>query len=439
MNHSFKYSAVLILLIGTAIYFTSCMKETTLPVVTTINVSDITQTSISTGGTVIDDGGAEVTARGVCWSTVHNPTLADTKTTDGTGSGTFSSNISGLTANTTYYIRAYATNSVGTAYGNEIPFNLKQILLATLTTAEITEITVASAVSGIVIIDNGGEEATEWGICWGTSPVPTTSNYKTKFDDWDYSDINNITGLQPSTKYYVRSYAINRAGTAYGNELEFTTLAVSPIIFNPVLTYGSVSDIDGNDYMTIQIGTQVWMAENLRTTRYSDGTSIPYITESTETTHGFSWYNNELSSYKTVFGALYNWYAVADSRNLCPTGWHVPTSTEWSTLKTYLGDETVAGGRLKEKGTTHWLSPNYGGFNESGFSALPGGWYYFEEGFNLSQFNNIGYQGSWWTSTSAYPGTLYADIVIIGWSGPYLSGDLSNKLNGFSVRCIKNN
>lgn len=276
-------------------------------------------------------------------------------------------------------------------------------VLPALTTAPITDITLASAVSGGNITTNGGESF--WmGVCRGTTPDPTTSNSITS-DNGVIGDFQSyINGLQPLTKYYARAYATNAAGTIYGNELIFTTSEISSIIFNPNLTFGSVSDIEGNIYKTIQIGTQLWMVENLKTTKYDDGTFIPYITDNVEwsnlTTPGYSWFNNDASSFKNTYGALYNWYAINDSRNLCPTGWHVPTSTEWETLTVYLGANSA--GKMKEAGTTHWLSPNTSGTNESGFTGLPGGIRSLSNSFLdpdlVRAFVSIGSHGLWWSA-----------------------------------------
>jgi len=149
---------------------------------------------------------------------------------------------------------------------------------------------------------------------------------------------------------------------------------------NPVnndnLVFGIMTDVDGNNYKTIKIGNQEWMAENLKTTKYKDGTSIPLFTAATPmanfTSPGYCWYNSDSATYRNSYGALYNWYAV-NTGKLAPTGWHVPTEAEWNTLIAYLGGESVAGGKLKEAGTSHWSSPNTGATNEVGFSALPGG------------------------------------------------------------------
>jgi uncharacterized protein (TIGR02145 family) len=210
------------------------------------------------------------------------------------------------------------------------------------------------------------------------------------------------------------------------------------------LTYGSVSDIDGNNYKTIRIGSQLWMAENLKTTRYNDGTSIPDVTDDTEwrnlTTGGYSWYNNGAETFKAIYGALYNWYAVTDSRNICPTGWHVPAVQEWNALTTFLGDEIVAGGKLKEAGTTHWLSPNTGATNESGFTLLPGGMrIYNPEGGNAdTQFEFIGSQSGLWSTSATYD--IYAAYIPAYYSEPgFYREYVVPKSTGLSVRCLKDN
>lgn len=196
-----------------------------------------------------------------------------------------------------------------------------------------------------------------------------------------------------------------------------------------------VTDIDGNVYKTVKIGNQEWFAENLKTTKYRDGSAIPNITDNTawssQTAGAYCWYNNDATTYKSTYGALYNFYAVVSSRNLCPTGWHVPTDAEWTTLTNYLGGESVAGGKLKETGTTHWASPNTGATNETGFSALPGG----RRNYFSGSFSIIGNYGLWWGSPEI--GTNHA------WSR-YLSYDLGNvgrsiniEQNGFSVRCLR--
>jgi len=199
----------------------------------------------------------------------------------------------------------------------------------------------------------------------------------------------------------------------------------------------SLKDIDGNVYKTVTIGTQVWMAENLKTTRYNDGTAIPLVTNfdtwSASTTDAYCWYNND-STNKEVYGALYNWYTV-NTKKLCPAGWHVPADAEWTTMANYLEGENVTdskltGGKLKEKGTTHWKSPNTGATNESGFTALPGGYRSYNGSFNFIEIS-----GYWWSSTE------YSATNVYFWSIRYkynlVYKYISDKPNGFSVRCLR--
>jgi uncharacterized protein (TIGR02145 family) len=195
---------------------------------------------------------------------------------------------------------------------------------------------------------------------------------------------------------------------------------------------GSVSDIDGNTYRTIQIGNQTWMAENLKTTKYNDNEDIPLVTDNTNwsnlTTHAYSWYSNSSASYKDVYGALYNWYTIASGK-LCPAGWHVFTENELLTLHTFLGGGTDTGSKMKETGNTHWALPNALTTNETGWTGLPGGRRN-EEGL----FTSIGFGGYWWSasefsSTAAVDAMLYYDFI-------FLDSNNYKKTNGMSVRCV---
>ena len=205
----------------------------------------------------------------------------------------------------------------------------------------------------------------------------------------------------------------------------------------------TVTDIDGNIYNTVTIGTQVWMKENLKTTRYNDGTEIPNITDNTAwaalTTGAYSDYNNTPSN-STTYGRLYNWYAADNNaatkmasnggKNVCPTGWHMPADAEWTTLTTFLGGESVAGGKLKESGTSHWNSPNTGATNESGFTALPGG-FHNDDG----TYYNISYSGTWWSPTENSATNAWNRYM----NDKYISVDRNydSKKFGFSIRCLR--
>lgn len=195
-----------------------------------------------------------------------------------------------------------------------------------------------------------------------------------------------------------------------------------------------ISDIEGTVYNTVKIGQQLWMAENLKSTKYNDGTDIPFVFVSnnsdfaTLTTPGYCWYNNNYDTYGSTFGALYNWYAV-NTGKLCPTGWHVPADAEWSTLTDYLGGEMMAGDKLKETGTLHWLSPNTG-TNETGFKALPGGACY-----GYGPFAFIGEFGHWWSATELNASDAWYRWIVN--QGSAVARVTYLKTTGYSVRCVK--
>lgn len=202
-----------------------------LATLTTISVSAVAPTTAVSGGTISSDGGATITARGVCWATITNPVVTGNHTTDGTGVGTFTSNITGLIASTTYYVRAYATNSSGTAYGNEISFTTTatgSAVLPTLTTTNITAITSSAALSGGNISSDGGASVTARGVCWSPTANPLVTGNHTIDGTGIGAFTSNIATLNSATTYYVRAYATNSIGTAYGNEISFTTLPTSP-------------------------------------------------------------------------------------------------------------------------------------------------------------------------------------------------------------------
>jgi len=208
----------------------------------------------------------------------------------------------------------------------------------------------------------------------------------------------------------------------------------------------SVTDASGNTYPIVTIGTQVWMAENLRTTKYSDGSNIPVVTSNTAWANNWNnggnplrqpmmcWYNNDQSTYTAnKFGALYNWYAINPetngNKNICPKGWHVPTYTEWGTLISFLGDGTVAGGKMKSTGTQYWTSPNTDATNSSGFSGLPGG--------NRSYFGSfdfIGNYGFWWSSTEN--ATSLAWYRGLNYNNDNVGTSPNDKTTGMCVRCV---
>lgn len=315
-----------LLLTGLFLIFTcSCKKERsiTLPELSTKPFTTITSTSVITGGSVTSDGGSSILARGVCWGENIDPTISDSYTSDGTGGGVFSSSIMGLTSGTGYYIRAYATNTSGTSYGNEFVF-------------------------------------------------------------------------------------------------------ITPL-----------TDIDGNVYNTARIGDQVWMTQNLKTTRFYDNSKIPQIADNstwaTLSTPGYCWYANDEYTNRPFYGALYNWFAV-NTDKLCPNRWHVPTEKEWVILTYYLGGDSIASGKLKEVGADHWSSPNAGASNEFGFTALPGG---YRTGLTAGSFRTKIYYGWWWTATEIDETGARARLMTYDVSE--IAAGTGLKKNGYSVRCVKDN
>jgi uncharacterized protein (TIGR02145 family) len=199
------------------------------------------------------------------------------------------------------------------------------------------------------------------------------------------------------------------------------------------ITYGSITDVDGNTYKTVKIGTQTWMAENLKTTKYDNGTTIPLVTDAT------AWHNlisgacctyNNTTNADTIatYGRLYNWFAV-NTDDLCPSGWHIPTNTEWIALTDYLGGDNIAGLKLKEDGTTHWPG-NTNTTNETGFTALPGG-----NRSSYGSYDLIGSDGYWWSATEKVANIAWARIMSSHYS--YVSSTDGSKQAGYSVRCMK--
>ena len=639
----------------------------TLPLIITSSIANITGNSAFSGGDITSDGGAQITQRGVCWSTSPNPTTSDNITVNGIGIGSFTSNITDLAINTTYYVRAYANNSAGTSYGNQESFttlnaiphscgstnvhnpnliygsmtdqegnvyktivigsqewmaeNLKTSIyrngnpiatnltnaewentlntqigawafpnndiqfecpygklynwyavadqrnvcpsgwhvptdgewttltdyldgeaiaggkmktiglsywfspnwnatnesgfsglpagirnydgtyfnigtsgcwrsssdagsifawlrqldynygdedvhrasynkqsgfsvrclrgetttgstLPVITTSSIASITGSSALGGGNITSDGGAPVSQRGVCWSPNPNPTTSNSTTNDGIGSGTFTSNLTSLTSNTTYYVRAYAINSVGTAYGNQQSFTTVnsnihsCGADSVHNPNLTYGIMSDQEGNTYKTIVIGNQEWMAENLKTSIYRNGDLIATNLTDTEwlntlNTQNGAWvnYNND-SQFDCPYGKLYNWYAVIDSRHLCPNGWHEPTDGEWLSLTNYLGGTAASGGKMKSTGLQYWLSPNGGATNESGFSGLPGGMRWHGGPFFFN-----GYSGYWWSTSES--STDFAWIRNLNYSdGDATRTDLQ-KQRGLYVRCLK--
>jgi uncharacterized protein (TIGR02145 family) len=317
-------------------------------------------------------------------------------------------------------------------YGNSVRC-LKDIVPSVSTTT-VSNVTATSATTGGDVSQDGGAPVTARGVAYGTSASPTTTGSITNDGTGTGVFTSTLTGLTPSTTYYVRAYATNSVGTTYGNEVFFITTAI------PSFTCGTstVSDVDGNNYNTVQIGTQCWTQSNLKVSKYRNGDIIPTGLNNS------AWQNTTSGAYAIydnnpvndgLYGKLYNHFAVMDSRGLCPTGWHVPTDGEWTTLETFLGGSSVAGGALKSTVTQPtpggWASPNVGATNSSGFSAGPGSLRYDHGGF----IGGGGIDGSWWSSslssTNAWLRSLNYNLANFYRANTY-------RTYGLSVRCLRN-
>ena len=231
-------------------------------------------------------------------------------------------------------------------------------------------------------------------------------------------------------------------------KIKLFTFSFTVLVFVLVLTNGckkddnnnnptpptTVTDIDGNVYHTVKIGTQVWLVENLKVTKYRNGDPIPNVTNDTQwsklSTGAYCYYNN-VSDSGIIYGKLYNWYAVIDTRNIAPIGWHIATDAEWTTLFNFLGSDSLAGGKLKEKGTNHWNNPNTGATNEKGFTALPGGNRYYFTG----EFKYIRKYGLFWSTTQL--STDWANRYCLSYASSNVSHAACQKRDGNTVRCLK--
>jgi uncharacterized protein (TIGR02145 family) len=299
------------------------------------------------------------------------------------------------------------------------------------------------------LINTGTDTVISFGFCWSTRAQPTFSDNTLKSQNMASGNSNDGTfnyglgGLSPNTPYYVRAFAVTIKDKIYGDQETFTTKpATAKTTFNPHLTYQSITDIDGNIYKTIKIGNQEWMAENLKTTRFNDGTAIPLVTDNNIwnklITPGYCWYNNDEEGFKNIYGAYYNWRTVKTGE-LCPSGWHVPTKEDWKVLKLSMGispelaepgapfQKITEANKIKETGNFNWVEGSLIATNESGFTALPGG----SRSVDTS-FGGEGTTESWWLASD------YAlSIWIVNFADWILNSDMLSENSGMNVRCMK--
>jgi hypothetical protein len=413
--------------------------------VTTSVASSIGQTSATSGGTVNGDGGSAITARGICWATTQNPTTDNSKTTETGTTGAFSSTISGITGNTLYYVRAYAINSAGTAYGAQISFTTTNIpaTLPVVTTTAVTAITFTTATSGGNVTSDGGGAITARGVCWSTTTNPTTANSKTTDAGTLGSFSSAITGLTSGNLYYVRAYATNSAGTVYGNEISFNAGSNGPVGGNAVC--------DGTKpTVVVEITSstgKIWMDRNLGASRAATSSTdyeaygcLYQWGRGNDGHAGMTWTSSTagtpvngttttLSTTDTPGNALFilntsgsqNWISPSNTNlwrgvnginNPCPSGFRLPTSDELKAeFKAYA---------IKNAATAfssiHKFVPAGGRGSDSGL------------------LNSTGKSGWYWTSTT---GINQSDQPYFDVSTAIPAG-ANFRAFATSVRCIKN-
>lgn len=395
------------------------------PVITTTEPANITLTSATVGATIESAQSDLITVRGVCWARSTMPELGklSSETTNGSGAGTFTAELTGLSVNK-YYVRAYAKVQGQVFYGNEVILDISALIPAVATIKKANVGTDAVEVQTTLTYTHS-LPITERGVCWSTTPFPNIATGSKIVDNGTDFVFNQTITLTPWKGYYVSGYAITELGVFYSSPIQ--------VINIPPVTYGEVTDIDGNVYPTATIGTKVWMAKNLQVTRYSDGTSINAATSDSDFKGASSGmyvpYNVNAGNVST-YGYLYNGYTVTSDKNVCMTGWHLPTPAEWNGLAADLGGVDNAGGRMKAVSTL-WNAPNTAADNESGFSALPGGSYCSICLSNTGIFADQHTDGYWWSTS---PATFY-----------YVTSDLAslrtkstgNMNDGLSIRCVK--
>ncbi len=410
-----------IVVLAATLLFQSCKKDEVAiaPQVTTVNAANITFNSANMGGTIKSNGGAEITAKGICFATSAAPTVKSDTTNQGSGSQNFTSLLKNLTPNTKYFARAYATNSAGTGYGEEFSFTTGAGLpTVTLAVSNISykELTASWTVTaqGASAVSLSG-----WVISTANALPVTGTDVFTSFNTSATFVEKKIPDLTTGTKYYVRAFAANNQGTAYSNVVEATTLVLP-----------NATDADGNVYGSVLIGTQIWMDKNLRVTKFSNGDAIPTTSTPTQNITGesspvYRWAPDGNSSNINSFGYLYSGAVATDVRNVCPTGWHVPSKNEWVALQSALG--LNPGLKLREASTNYW---GVAGTNIYGFAAVGAGMR-----DQVGTFGFLKTYGEMWAST-AFNATDVSTFLVYS---TYDGVDQYNRPRntGLAIRCLK--
>jgi hypothetical protein len=396
-----------------------------MPVVIITAISDLAQNTATAEGEVTFDGGGAVTARGMCWSTSPIPSLADNYSINGSGTGSFTSNLTNLDPSTLYYFRAYATNITGTAYSEQQTFTTLPVFLPVVITTAVVDFNENSATGGGDVASDGGSPVTARGVCWSTSEDPTIEGNHTSDGFGTGTFISLMNGLMGNTLYYVRAYAMNNAGIAYGNQVSFTTVwaCIDPFTINHLVSGGVAPVNKSSTYHTAKNlpgdPSKCWITNNLG----SDGQASE-VNDATEASAGWYWQFNRKQGYMhdgvnripslewiTAIEEDFQWAAINDPCTLeLGTGWRLPTNAEWTNID-------LGGGWGNWYGP--WNSPLK--MHAAGVISSSSG-----------ELLNRGLKGYYWSSMQ--DDNFYARGLYFG--GYDCMVDNYWKANGMSVRCI---
>lgn len=415
------------------------------PKVITGEILNITSNFATVNLEIFDDGNAPISENGIVISKSANPSINDLKIVTGKGIGKFTADISNLEIASNYNVRAFATNSVGTSYGDNKTFTTLSTL-PSIKTIKISDVTFESATSGGEIISDGGSPIIDKGICFSIKSNPTVSDLKLSKGSGKESFITQINSLDINKQYYIRAYAINSIGVSYGENLSFTTLSFKQGL--------GMYDLDKNFYKTIIINGKEWMSENLRTSYVNDGKLISVAWANLSENWGLSCIGSKTMSEPLVFfrnkidaekfGHLYSWDAA---QSVCPSGWRLPSPQDFDDLVNFMGGYAVAGSKLKDTTKGIWSSNLNQGTNSSGFSARPAGILARVSQVGDIKIVNEGVTAHFWTNSlqsyQSYCAGIQATYFELSSNNfvvnsPTFFGCSCTRTFGRSVRCIKN-
>ena len=433
----------------------------TVPVVSTYELTNITTSSVLAHGEVLSDGGKSLQRRGFCWSEKENPN-PDSPTSfckdQYAHVSEYQENITGLEAGHTYYLRAFAANELGIGYGEQKQFTTLHYAIPTVTTSDVAGVSAHTAMCGGIVIYNGGLAITERGVCYATTQNPDINgpHAQSNVSAGEGVFTVELENLTPATNYYYRAYAVNDKGIAYGEQKQFSTIEE---VGEFVCGKSTMKDVEGHEYYTVQMGTQCWMAQNLRTRKFADGTPITFaksrnVSSSDDPTP--KCYYPNMSDTSAIYGLLYNTSAFMNGeessnevpsgvQGVCPDGWHLPSHAEFDLLVAYTQEHFpvescdptyVAKSWASSTGWTESSEPCTPGYqqetnNSSGMNCYPAGM--------LSNDNNPGWGQNFYVATSTiFEGNRWGTFYMMNsWSTTPEWGAML-KYKQIAVRCLKN-